>query len=96
MLVNQYLMSLGDFYTINYLDHTFFPIVWILFIMATFFTQITMLNMLIAIMGDTFDKVTENQKTFTTRTKLLILGDYTGNFLKLEKKNMFLFTINVD
>ena len=96
MIVNQYLMSLGDFHTSNYIDHEFMPLVWILFVMATFFTQITMLNMLIAIMGDTFDKVSENKKTFTTRTKLLILGDYTGNFLKQEKKNMFLFTINID
>ena len=30
-----------------------------IFIAATFFTQITMLNMLIAIMGDTFEKITE-------------------------------------
>ena len=55
-----------------------------------------MLNMLIAIMGDTFDKVTENKKTFTTRTKLHILGDYTGNFLKKEKKDLFLFEVKVD
>ena len=31
----------------------------IIFICTTFFTQITMLNMLIALMGDTFDKITE-------------------------------------
>ena len=31
---------------------------------ATFFTQITMLNMLIAIMGDTFDRVMENRIRF--------------------------------
>ena len=30
-----------------------------IFIAATFFTQITMLNMLIAIMGDTFERLTE-------------------------------------
>ena len=89
-------MSLGEFHTSNYTEHEFMPFVWVLFVLATFFTQITMLNMLIAIMGDTFDKVTENKKTFTTRTKLLILGDYTGNFLKQEKKNMFLFSINID
>lgn len=31
----------------------------IMFIAATFFTQITMLNMLIAIMGDTFEQLNE-------------------------------------
>ena len=96
MVLNQYMVALGEFHTESYLRNEYMPIVWILFIMATFFTQITMLNMLIAIMGDTFDKVTENKKTFTTRTKLQILGDYTGNFLKQEKKNMFLFSIEVD
>ena len=55
-----------------------------------------MLNMLIAIMGDTFDKVTENKLTFTTRTKLQILGDYTGNFLKQENNKLYLFTLEVD
>ena len=96
MVLNQYMVALGEFHTDEYLKNEYMPIVWLLFIMATFFTQITMLNMLIAIMGDTFDKVTENKKTFTTRTKLQILGDYTGNFLKQEKKNMFLFSIEVD
>ena len=96
MVLNQYMVALGEFHTESYLRNEYMPIVWMLFIMATFFTQITMLNMLIAIMGDTFDKVTENKKTFTTRTKLQILGDYTGNFLKQEKKNMFLFSIEVD
>ena len=96
MVLNQYIVALGEFHTEAYLGNEYMPIVWLLFIMATFFTQITMLNMLIAIMGDTFDKVTENKKTFTTRTKLQILGDYTGNFLKQEKKNMFLFSIEVD
>ena len=55
-----------------------------------------MLNMLIAIMGDTFDKVTENSKVYTTRTKLQILGDYQGNFMKSENDMLFLFTINVN
>ena len=54
-----------------------------------------MLNMLIAIMGDTFDKVTENQKVYTTRTKLQILGDYVNNFTDVETENFFLFTMTV-
>ena len=52
--------------------------------------------MLIAIMGDTFAKVTENSKVYTTRTKLQILGDYTGNFKNIEQDKYFLFTMTVD
>ena len=35
--------------------------IWLLFIASTFITQITFLNMLIAIMGDTYDRVSENK-----------------------------------
>jgi hypothetical protein len=35
---------------------------WVYFIAATFFTNIVFLNMLIAIMGDTFDKLTEKKE----------------------------------
>ena len=43
------------------------------FIAATFFTQLTMLNMLIAIMGDSFAFVSENKEKYATKTKLEIL-----------------------
>ena len=60
-LIMQYLLALGDFaFTEGFVKSS--PnsnLVWVLFVMATFFTQITILNMLIAIMGDAFAKVTE-------------------------------------
>ena len=49
------------------------------FILATIITQITMLNMLIAIMGDTFDDMKENEQIQETKTKLLFLADYYVN-----------------
>ena len=36
--------------------------------------QITFLNMLIAIMGDTFDRVIEQRPTFSLKNKLMILA----------------------
>ena len=51
----------------------------IIFICTTFFTQITMLNMLIALMGDTFERITENRPLYATRTKLELLADYSAN-----------------
>ena len=50
--------------------------VWGLFALSTFITQITFLNMLIAIMGDTFDKVTEVKEQSGLREKIDILADY--------------------
>ena len=47
-----------------------------LFFLATFFIQIVFLNMLIAIMGDTFGRETENQDLNARITKLDIMTDY--------------------
>ena len=59
--IMQYLLALGDFNFVELFDESS-PngnLVWILFVFATFLTQITILNMLIAIMGDAFARVTE-------------------------------------
>ena len=56
--INQYLLSLGEFGIDNFEgENQLF--IYILFILATFMTQVTVLNMLIAIMGNTFDCVKE-------------------------------------
>jgi len=57
-ILNQYLLGLGAF------DHTLFVgegsvFIWFYFVLATFITQITFMNLMIAIMGDSFDRVTE-------------------------------------
>ena len=43
---------------------------------ATIFTQLTMLNMIIAIMGDTFERISENKEVYATISKLELLGEY--------------------
>ena len=57
------------------------------FIMATFFTQITMLNMLIAIMGDSFSFVTENRERFATEIKLEILISQSSAMAQRERQD---------
>ena len=54
-----------------------------------------MLNMLIAIMGDTFDKVTEDKHVNATKTKLSLMSDYAGVYKKGSDKEFFLFVISV-
>jgi len=46
------------------------------FIITTFITQITFLNMLIAIMGDTFARVSEIKDQSARAEKIKILADY--------------------
>jgi len=60
-LLNQYMLALGEFGTDNFSadGSKNSQICWMLFVAATFLSQITILNMLIAIMGDTFGRVYE-------------------------------------
>lgn len=75
LIYNQYLLSLGEFGLDNFGDHPQAVLVYVIFVSATFISQLTMLNMLIAIMGDSFAKVYENREVNGTRMKLQILSD---------------------
>ena len=76
VILNQYLLSLGEFDTENYEPEGKDVIVYVIFIATTFITQITFLNMLIAIMGDTFDRVSEVKEQSALAEKIMILADY--------------------
>ena len=77
-LVNQYLLSLGEFTSLEQVPgNPQAQIAMLFFLLATMFTQLTMLNMLIAIMGDTYAFVTENRDKFATKSKLDILISLT-------------------
>lgn len=54
-IFNQYLLSLGEFDVPSKEKSSYEKLFLLFFASATFFTMITMLNMLIAIMGDSFD-----------------------------------------
>ena len=73
--INQYLLALGEFSMDHFDGNPQTQLIYTFFIMATFFTQITMLNMLIAIMGDTFERITENKEINATKTKLELIAD---------------------
>ena len=74
-LINQYLVTLGEFPMLEVLagDGLETEFITAFFIGATFFTQITMLNMLIAIMGDIFDQCTELRDRLDVQNRLSIL-----------------------
>lgn len=59
-------------------EHPEMAICYVFFLTATFVTQLTFLNMLIAIMGDTFGRVIESKAQYGLQTKLGIMGDYTA------------------
>ena len=47
---------------------------YLLFLLATLFIMITMLNMLIAVMADTFERVIDQKLIYSLQNKLMILG----------------------
>jgi len=51
-------------------------LIWIYFLIATFLTNLTFLNMLIAIMGDTYARVTENKEQESLKERTNIYADY--------------------
>ena len=76
-LYNQYMLSLGEFSMDGFDNHPEMALCYLLFFTSTFSTQITFLNMLITIMGDTYGRVMEN-KAFNARvTKLEIMSELT-------------------
>ena len=74
-VLNQYLLSLGEFSRLDSYKDTS---VWITFIGCTMISQIILLNMLIAIMADTFDNIWENQKLSKLKLKVGVLSDYAS------------------
>ena len=74
-LIYVYKLCLGDFHTENFTGENQ-GIIWIVFFAGTFILQITFLNMLIAIMGDTFDMVMEQKAEFSMKERIEILSDF--------------------
>ena len=58
-MMNQYQLSLGEFDVENFGMKGEDSFIWLLWLATTAITQIVFLNMLIAIMGDTYAKVSQ-------------------------------------
>ena len=98
-MVNQYLLMLGEFNLDGFSMHMNTAVCYALFIFTTFITQITFLNMLIAIMGDTFDKVIDQRPTYSLKNKLMLMADMqsfittTGKTNQEDNSKVFLYVI---
>ena len=78
VIINQYLLALGEFATLDAYSEGSVndkDIIYLMFVCATFFTQVTILNMLIAIMSDVFERESDLSSTKETKIKLQILAD---------------------
>ena len=75
-VLGQYASSISGFDSENFAagNDTFSCVVF--YMAATMVTQLTMLNMIIAIMGDTFERISEKKETYATISRLELLGEY--------------------
>lgn len=75
-LINQYLIALGEFAMDGFEAHPQWYFCWLLFLSSTFFTQIVLLNMLIAIMSNTYEFIIDRKAQFALQNKMTILSEY--------------------
>ena len=65
---------LGEFHMDGFKNHVNASLCYVFFISTTIISQITFLNMLIAIMGDTFDRVIDQRPTYSLKNKLMLMA----------------------
>jgi len=98
-VLGQYASVLGGFDSENYANGRDKLFCVVFFMLATLFTQLTMLNMIIAFMGDTFERIAENKDVYAAKGKLELLADYAfllKDVSNAGKEKIFLHVIKPD
>lgn len=85
-IINTYITAIGDFgsdyYSVS--EHSF--LVWFFFVSCVVLVQILLLNLLIALMGDTFDKVQEIKEQANLKEVCRLMAE---NWLYMDQKSVF-------
>jgi len=74
-MIHAYLTGLGDFGKDNYSEDNA-RVVWIMFILATIIVQLIFMNLLIAIMGESFSRITAIMQQSTLKEVCSIMQDH--------------------
>ena len=85
-IIYSFRTGLGDFATDGYDSIAASQMIWIFFIVCAILIQIILLNMLIAIMGDTFSRVTEVGEQSKLREMCAMISD---NEFVLDRTQVF-------
>ena len=92
----MYRLTLGDFSTKQFMGERLSSnYIWLVFVAATFLLQITFLNMLIAIMGNTFSQVMDTKTEASMMERIGQLADFrlVMRALKLDSEFQYLFVL---
>jgi len=74
-MIHAYLTGLGDFNKDNYSEEDS-TVTWVMFIMATIIVQLIFMNLLIAIMGESFARITAIMQQSTLKELCSIMEDH--------------------
>jgi len=80
-----YTQSLGDYNFDMFNDHPQGWLYWFFFYMSTIFIQITLLNLIIAIMGDSFERIVEVK----TEAQLKEVCSFVSEYFMYFPKDLF-------
>jgi len=79
-IIYTYMQSLGELGYDNFEDSDHPPLYWAIFFISTVLLTITLLNLLIAIMGDTYDRVQEVAKEAQLKEMCTFIDEYSFLF----------------
>ena len=76
-LIDSYRLALGDFEIADSFDDNMVHeiVFWIIFFCGTLISLLIILNMVIAVMGGTFERVSDKEKAHILREKLILILD---------------------
>jgi hypothetical protein len=93
--IRSYLVGLGEFGMDNFSDNDKY-LVWIFFILSTVITQLIFMNLLIAIMGDTFGRVQEVKERSGVRERVEMIQDFIWVLDLQEEFNEYKYVLVVE
>ena len=96
LMINQFQLMMGAVETDGFEGHNQMAICYILYLSAMVISNVTFLNMLIAIMGDTFDRVIDQRPTYSLKNQILILAAYKSLSKKTfasDNQDVFIYVI---
>ena len=97
LFTSIYTMTLGDRSDFQSLSTSIPWFLWIIYLFTSVYLTIIMLNLLISIIGDSYDKIMGIEERARNYEKLMLLFNNQKNKydkkLKLEKNNKYLFAI---
>ena len=101
-LIDSYRLAVGDFEVAeNFVDNSdFMWLFWLIFFIGTMMSLLIILNMVIAMMSETFTRVKSDTESYILRERLSLILEHQHTFLEELREKVvrshYLVTVQVD